>query len=230
MIKIEVLEKRYKEFHLLIEGFSVNEGESVFLVGNNGSGKTTFLRVLLDLIKSKRREGHINNISISNDITWKNVTGSFLDNMFLIGFLSPIEYFTLIAKFRNWKEDQLLQLLKEHANFLYPINLKNDKKIRHLSSGNRIKVGIIGSLIGNLKLLILDEPWSNLDPSTCLKLIELLRIQKQKNIAMLISSHNLQYVYTVCDRIILMENGKIILDEKFNTHIHDKLEDYFKNN
>src|SRR5690606_21063872 len=186
MIQIENLSKRYQQNVVLqIDKLDINEGESFGLVGNNGAGKTTLFSLLLDLIQPTSGQVTNNGINVSQSEDWKNFTSAFLDESFLIGYLTPTEYFKFIADLRGVSQADLDVFLQPFASFFNDEILDNSKYIRDLSKGNQKKVGIAGAFIGNPKVVILDEPFANLDPTTQIRLKNLLKdFAQQKNITM----------------------------------------------
>ena len=103
------------------------------------------------------------------------------------------------------------------------------KYLRDLSKGNQKKVGVIAALLGDPKVVILDEPFANLDPSTQIRLKEIIKdLSKEKDTTVLVSSHDIQDVTEVCERIVLLEKGKVIKDIVTSPKTLKELETYFK--
>lgn len=229
MIHIENLSKRYGQNVVLhIDGLEIAEGESFGLVGNNGAGKTTLFSLLLDLIQPTT--GHVtsNGINVSQSEDWKHFTSAFLDESFLIGYLTPTEYFKFIADLRGVSPTDLEVFLQPFAPFFNDEVLDNSKYIRDLSKGNQKKVGIAGAFIGSPKVVILDEPFANLDPTTQIRLKNLLKdFAKQKNTTMLISSHDLQHTVEVSNRIVALQKGQVVKDIQTDENTMSELENLF---
>lgn len=229
MIHIENLSKRYGQNVVLhIDGLEIAEGESFGLVGNNGAGKTTLFSLLLDLIQPTT--GHVTNsgINVSQSEDWKHFTSAFLDESFLIGYLTPTEYFKFIADLRGVSLTDLEVFLQPFAPFFNDEILDNSKYIRDLSKGNQKKVGIAGAFIGSPKVVILDEPFANLDPTTQIRLKNLLKdFAKQKNTTMLISSHDLQHTVEVSNRIVALQKGQVVKDIQTDENTMSELENLF---
>jgi ABC-2 type transport system ATP-binding protein len=228
MIKAENLTKVYgKTTVLRINSLEITEGESFGLVGNNGAGKTTFFSLVVDLIKAS--SGKV--ISKGEDVFlsnhWKKYTGSFLDESFLIDFLSPEEYFEFIGSLHSISKQDVGKLLELYADFFNGEILGRKKFIRDLSKGNQKKVGIVGALLFQPEILILDEPFPHLDPTSVIRLKKILKDEKVKNCTLLISSHDLNHVTDVCDRIAVLEKGDIIHDLKTSSSTLKELEAYF---
>ena len=230
MITVNNLIKTYTGKTVVdIAGLHINEGEIIGLVGNNGAGKTTFFRLMLDLIKADRGEiiSKEKNVAISED--WKPYTSAYLDEGFLIDYLTPEEYFYFVGKLNNRSKADTDEFLKSFDMFFDGAVLKSGKYIRELSKGNQFKVGIAGCLLQNPEVLLLDEPFANLDPPTQQRLIKMLKeMHAQRRMTIFISSHDLNHITDVSTRILLMEKGIIIKDLHTNQDTLQELEDYFK--
>lgn len=232
MITINKLKKVYQgTIALDLAGLDIPHGQCLGILGNNGAGKTTLFQIMLDLVKPS--DGHVINFGIQVDQSekWKTFTGGFLDEQFLIGFLTPKEYFSLIAKIRDVGASSLQSLLETYHDFFSGEVLRGKKKyIRSLSKGNQKKVGLVASLIGNPKVLILDEPFANLDTSSQMLFKEKIRDLKKNdpNKIILISSHNIDHIFDVCDRVILLEKGKIVKDFLASENLSEEVKEYFR--
>lgn len=229
MIHIENLSKRYQQNLVLqIDELHITEGESFGLVGNNGAGKTTLFSLLLDLIEPTSGFVKSNDINVSQSEDWKSFTAAFLDESFLIGYLTPTEYFKFIADLRGVSQADLDVFLQPFSGFFNDEILNNTKYIRDLSKGNQKKVGIAGAFIGNPKVVILDEPFANLDPTTQIRLKNLLKeFAAQKNTTMLISSHDLQHTVEVSNRIVALQKGQVVKDIQTDENTMSELQSLF---
>lgn len=226
MIHISDLKKSYFDFTLYTDDIILKKGEIVGLAGNNGAGKTTFLKLMLDLLQAEAGFVEIKGKRVSQGETWKTHTGAYLDEDFLIPYLRPVEYLALIKSLKKINEPDFEATLKETASFYG--NLLNEKRyISELSKGNRQKTGILGALTGNPEILILDEPFSNLDPSSAVKLMEYLKRARTGNRVTVISSHNIHQLKEICTRYILLDDGKVHLDEYNTTKAVQELDAYF---
>lgn len=229
MIQVNNLCKTYNGTTVLdLSTLEISKGESIGLVGNNGAGKTTFFSLLLDLIQPTA--GTIfskgNNVSASEQ--WKNYTAAFLDETFLIGYLTAEEYFIFLGSLRGWSKSDVEEFVQEHSAFFNGEVLNQKKYIRDFSKGNQKKIGIVGAFIGNPELVILDEPFANLDPSTQIRLKELVKRKRAtKEMTIIISSHDLQHTYEVSDRILALEKGKLIHDVLTEAITYQELEGFF---
>ncbi|MDB9994609.1 ABC transporter ATP-binding protein [Flavobacteriaceae bacterium] len=218
MIKIENLTKKYsKQTVLDILSLEIPSGQTFGLIGNNGAGKTTLFSCLLDLIKPTKGKVINNDVEVSTSEDWKSFTTAFLDETFLIGYLMPEEYFYFIGELRGLSKIQVDNFVLKFEDFFHGEILGGKKYLRDLSKGNQKKVGVIAALIGEPKVIILDEPFANLDPSTQIRLKGIIKdLSKYNDTTILISSHDIQDVTEVCDRIALLEKGKLIKDIKTN--------------
>ena len=226
-LKIENLKKVYGEKVALdIADLTIQSGELVGLVGNNGAGKTTLLRLILDLIKADTgrvlsdgqdvtgaREGHPTDFKAADSLAWKRYTGSFIDGRFLIDFYTPEEYFTFIGKLYGLTEDTVRERLKIFEPLMHDEILGTKKYLRDFSEGNRQKIGIIGAMMIRPKVLLLDEPFNYLDPSSQIVVARLIaEMNRELGTTVLISSHNLSFVSDISTRILLLEKGLLIKD------------------
>lgn len=212
-----------------IESLEIKSAEVTGLVGNNGAGKTTFFRLLLDLIRCD--EGEI--LSKGNPITlnedWKSYTSGYIDEGFLIDYLTPEEYFNFIGKLNRRSQGDVENFLGLYLDFFDDAILKKGKYIRDFSKGSQFKIGIIAALLTEPELLILDEPFANLDPTTQLRLVDMIKsMAKNKRMSIIVSSHDINHVAEVSDRILLMEKGKIIKDFAGGETAYGELVDYFR--
>jgi ABC-2 type transport system ATP-binding protein len=229
MIEIKNLKKVYAEAIVVdIAHLEIRKGESIGLIGNNGAGKTTLFRMMLDLIRPERGEVLSNGENVAQGEKWKDYTASYLDEGFLIDYLTPEEYFYFIGGLAQQSRVQVDQVLANYSDFFNGEILSRGKYIRDLSKGNQCKVGVVACLLQNPQLLMLDEPFANIDPSTQIRLKNLIKsLNKTSGLTTLVSSHDLAHVTDVCDRILLMEKGKIIKDIATNSSTLAELEQYF---
>ena len=231
MITVKNLIKKFGETVASdIPSLTINDGDILGLVGNNGAGKTTFFRMLLDLLKPDAGEVAIGGINPAQSEEWKAFTGAYIDEGFLIDFLTPEEYFAFIGKITNMTQDQVDERLKDFERLAGGEIFGQKKLIRNLSAGNKQKVGIISALFNRPKLVILDEPFNFLDPSSQNILKHVLTdYNHQTGATILISSHNLQHTVDISTRITLLEKGQIIKDmPNEGGAARTELENYFE--
>ena len=231
MITIKDLKKSFGQTMASdIPSFQVNDGDILGLVGNNGAGKTTLFRMLLDLLKPDEGEVSLDGINPAASEAWKEQTGAYIDEGFLIDFLTPEEYFAFLGKISGVQQTEIEERLKPFERLSAGEIFGGKKLIRNLSAGNKQKVGIIAALFNRPKLVILDEPFNFLDPSSQNVLKHILTdYNKDTGATILISSHNLQHTIDISTRIALLEKGHIIRDLP-NTEgsAREELEQYFE--
>ena len=213
-----------------IPAFEIKDGEILGLVGNNGAGKTTLFRMILDLLKPDEGQVTVNDVNPAESEEWKDSTGAFIDDSFLIDFLTSEEFFAFLGKINNIPQDEIDERLKAYERLAGGEIFGQKKLIRNLSAGNRQKVGIISALIMRPKLVILDEPFNFLDPSSQNILKHILTdYNRETGATILISSHNLAHTIDISTRIALLEKGQIIRDlPNVEGSAHDELETYFE--
>ncbi|HET54231.1 MAG TPA: ABC transporter ATP-binding protein [Ignavibacteria bacterium] len=231
-MKIELvnLKKKYlPDFELIVEKIDFNSGETIGLVGNNGAGKTTMFKILLDLININTGNININGQSILVNDDWKSNLGAFISTDYLIPYLTPLEYFKFVGTLSGIDNNSIRRKLNYFRNFLSNdiFNLKK-KLIRDFSEGNQVKIGIVATLLPEPDIIILDEPFFGLDPSSQIVLKAILNKLSQENSKIIIiSSHDLQHVSEICSRVIILEDGRIVDDKKTGPDTLFELTKYF---
>ena len=219
-----------------IPELTIHSGELLGLVGNNGAGKSTLFRLILDLIKADtgtvRMKGDEFDVNVAETEVWKDWTGAFVDESFLIDYLTPDEYFQFIARLTDTSDEQLQEFLAQYQHFMADELAGQKKLIRTLSAGNKQKVGIMAAMLLRPKVLILDEPFNFLDPSSQNAIKHLLKkYNEETGATILVSSHNLQHTVDISERIVLLEHGKVIHDiDNKEKQAQDILENYFEIN
>jgi len=200
LIRISNLIKIYnKNVVLQIENISISANEKIGIVGKNGSGKTTFLRLLLDLIPPDSGFVEVESENVVNSDIWKENVSAYLDNTFLIEFLTVKRY----LKFLNIDYlDHILVMKKFDLEELI------DSEIRALSSGQKKKVGIVAALLRKTKIKIFDEPSSFLDSKSVLSLIDF--INNDSETTYIFADHNKDFIEKCSSRVLEFEKGKII--------------------
>ena len=229
MISIQNISKTYGTVQVLnLESIEIPSGQSFGLVGNNGAGKTTLFNLLLDLIRPTTGEIVNNQVVVNKSEDWKTFTGSFIDESFLIGYLTPEEYFDFVGDLRGMNKADIQDFLTEFEEFFNGEILGKKKYLRSLSKGNQKKVGIVAAMIGNPQVVILDEPFANLDPTTQIRLKKLIKKLTENNeVTVLISSHDLSHVTEVCERIVVLDKGNLVKDIHTSQETLQELESYF---
>jgi len=233
MITINNLKKQFGETCACdIPSFTINDGDILGLVGNNGAGKTTLFRLLLDLLKAddgtvsyvltvpaaeepdaEPESATVLTINPAESEGWKQHVGAYIDEGFLIDFLTPEEYFAFLGKISGISQSEVNERLAQFERFANGEIFGQKKLIRNLSAGNKMKVGVISALLRQPRTVILDEPFNFLDPTSQLVLKQLLTdYAASRQATILISSHNLQHTVDISTRIALLEHGRIIRD------------------
>lgn len=229
MIQVNNLSKQYNTTRVLnITELTIPKGQSFGLVGNNGAGKTTFFSLLLDLIEPSSGAIINNSIQVNTNEEWKKFTAAFLDESFLIGYLTAEEYFYFIGELRGQNKADVDAVLSKYEEFFNNEILNTKKYLRDLSKGNMKKVGIIATLIGNPEVVILDEPFANLDPTTVNRLKKIVKeLAENPDVTVLISSHDLQHTVEVCNRIVALNKGEVVKDIMTSEETLKELESFF---
>ena len=229
MITTTQLSKKYGSTEVLqIPNLDIPTGQSFGLVGNNGAGKTTYFNLLLDLIRPTSGYIQSHSIRVNESEEWKNFTGSFIDESFLIGYLTPEEYFDFIGDLRGMNKADVKTFLAQFEEFFNGEILNRKKYLRDLSKGNQKKAGIVAAMMGNPRVVILDEPFANLDPTTQIRLKKLIKtLTENREVTVLISSHDLTHVTEVCERIVVLDKGNVVKDITTSAETLKELESYF---
>ena len=229
MITIKNLQKIYKGVSAVdIKLLNIEEGEVIGLLGNNGSGKTTLFRLMLDLIRANSGEILFKGRPITIDEDWKKYTAAYIDEGFLIDYLTPEEYFYFVGKLNQLSNAEVDDFLVNYHSFFNEAILNKGKYIRDFSKGNQFKIGIVAALLTRPELLIFDEPFANLDPTTQLRLVEMIKALAADNkMTIILSSHDITHVAEVSSRILLMEKGKIIKDVIGGEAAYTEMREYF---
>lgn len=229
MIQVSNLQKSYNGTVVLdLPELKIAKGEVFGLVGNNGAGKTTFFSLVLDLVRASKGNVSINEIPVSKSEDWKSLTSAYIDESFTIGYLTADEYFSFIGELRDMNSKDISQFLADFEAFFNDEIIGKKKFIRDLSKGNQKKVGVVGALMGNPELVILDEPFANLDPTSQFKLRKIIKeFASEKGKTFMISSHDLDHVADVCTRIVILEKGKVVRDVQKTESTLAELEEFF---
>ncbi|NAS10952.1 ABC transporter ATP-binding protein [Poritiphilus flavus] len=229
MISSQNLTKTYGSQTVLnIENLEIPKGQSFGLVGNNGAGKTTFFSLLLDLIQPTTGKIVNNEVQVNTSESWKPFTSAFIDESFLIGYLTPEEYFYFVGELRGQNKADVDALLSNFEDFFHGEILGQKKYLRDLSKGNQKKAGIVASFIGNPEVVVLDEPFANLDPTTQIRLKGIIKeLSQKREVTVLVSSHDLIHVTEVCERIVVLHKGEVVRDIQTSAETLKELESFF---
>jgi ABC-2 type transport system ATP-binding protein len=227
-LSVSSLRKSYDAFDLAVPDLQIEPGTRFGLVGNNGAGKTTFLRLVLDLVRADDGAVMLDGDPVDETTDWKARTGSFLGERFLIDFLTPDEYWQFVGSTYELSDAEIDRRLQRYTDFYTdePIG-ETTKYIRDLSQGNRNKAGVIAALLPDPDLVVFDEPFASLDPRSQIWLKDHLA-EEQADTTLLVSSHDLDHVTAVCDRIAILEDGSIARDAATDPDTLGDLERYFR--
>jgi ABC-2 type transport system ATP-binding protein len=228
ILEVQQLVKNYEWFTLQVPKLNFKEGEIVGLVGNNGAGKSTLLKLIMDLIPVNEGMICYKQKNVAGSEHWKGKMACYLDEGFLLEFLKPIEYWQFVQSL--FKNDSSLENVLEKFRPFFDVDIRSNskKQIREYSTGNKAKIGIVSAFIGWPEIVLLDEPFANLDPASRLHLINILNtLSKERGITILISSHDLSHVSNISTRILLLERGVIVKDLKTSSETFTELSDYF---
>jgi ABC-2 type transport system ATP-binding protein len=228
-LELKNLVKRFGDNTALdVLELDIEKGTLLGLVGNNGAGKTTLFRMVLDLLKADSGYVLSKGIDVSKSEEWKSYTGSFIDNRFLIEFLTPEEYFYFVGETYGLNKEAVHERLQPFGRFMNSEIMGQKKYIRNFSAGNKQKIGIMAAMMIHPEILILDEPFNFLDPSSQIEIRDMiLKLNKEENVTVLISSHNLNYTTDISNRVILLEKGIIKKDLNNSPEAIAELNEYF---
>lgn len=209
MLKLENVTKYYDDFKAVDNlSFEVKEGEIFGLLGANGAGKTTTFRMIMNLLEPTSGKITLNDKNINYDVTDK--IGYLTEERSLLLKLTVKELMIYYASLKGMKEDEIELELKKWLK-KFKIEEYENKKIKELSKGNKQKVQFISSIIHKPKLLILDEPFSGLDPINVDMFIEVINELKEKGTMIIFSSHQMNHVELFCEKLMILDHGKVII-------------------
>ena len=224
MLKVDNIVKYYDDVCAL-DGlsFDVKEGEIFGLLGENGAGKTTTFRIIMGLLSPNSGKVTLNGKSIDYSVT--DQIGFLTEERSLQTKLTVKEQLELYGALKSIEEDDLNNRIDELLKEFDLFDMKN-KKIRELSKGNQQKVQFISAVINRPKLLILDEPFTGLDPINVSKFKDYINDLKKKGCIIIFSSHQMEHVEEFCEKLIILVRGKSILEG----YLSDIKKDYQKKN
>jgi ABC-2 type transport system ATP-binding protein len=214
-IEVKNLFKYYGEQAAVRDvSFSVNKGEIVAFLGPNGAGKSTTMKIMTGYIPASSGEVYIGGIKVDIDeLKTRQIIGYLPENNPLYVDMYVREYLEFVG--RIYKVKNLKARVAEMVHAV-GLDVEQNKKIGALSKGYRQRVGLAQAIIHDPEVLILDEPTTGLDPNQLVEIRELIRqIGKQKTV--LLSTHIMQEVEAICDRVIILSKGQIVADDKAKT-------------
>lgn len=232
MLKLENVTKYYDTFKAVDNlSFTVDEGEIFGLLGVNGAGKTTTFRMIIGLLESSEGKITLNGKKIDYNIT--DSIGFLTEERSLLTKLTVKEQVIFYGVLKGMDEKTILKRL-DYWLERFHIKEYKEKKIKELSKGNQQKIQFITSIINEPKLLILDEPFSGLDPINVELFMDVIRELKQKKTSIIFSSHRMEHVELFCEKLVILVHGKSVLSgslkeikksyRKKNIHIKAELD------
>ncbi len=210
LVKVSQLTKKFDDFTAVDNiSFDIKEGEILGLLGPNGAGKTTIIYMLLGLVAPTAGEISIfgKNLKTQREeiLQEMNFTSPYVSLPYRLTVYENLFIFAKLYKVKD-PEKRISELLK-----IFQIEHLKDEPTSHLSSGENTRVGLAKALINRPKLLLLDEPTASLDPEMAHHSREILKkIRQEEKTAILYTSHNMQEIERMCDRIIFLNRGRII--------------------
>ena len=224
MLKVEHVTKYYGDFLAVDDlSFTVKEGEIFGLLGVNGAGKTTTFRMIIGLLDKTKGEITLNGKNIDYSVT--DSIGFLTEERSLLTKLTVKEQVIYYGILKGMKEEEILAKLDELLAKFNISEYKN-RKIKELSKGNQQKIQFITAIINDPKLLILDEPFSGLDPINVELFMNVIKEYKEQGSMIIFSSHRMEHVELFCEKLVVLVNGRSVLSGK----IKDIKKEYRKKN
>lgn len=234
MIKIENLKKSYSKKENIIKGINlqINNGEIFGFLGPNGAGKTTTIKMMTGILDIDEGDIFIDNYSIKNyPLEAKKRFGYVPDNPDIFLKLKGIEYLNFMADIYEVDKENRKNKI-EKLSKIFEIKNALNNKIESYSHGMRQKIVIIGSLLHNPNNWIIDEPMTGLDPKSTFELKKIMKEKSNENKTVFFSTHILDVAEKLCDRIAIINNGKILFvgtieEMKYELKENKSLEELF---
>lgn len=210
MLKVDHISKSYGSIKAINDlSFEVSEGEIFGLLGVNGAGKTTTFRMIVGLLEPDDGTITLNNKNIDYDIT--DDIGFLTEERSLFIKMSVLEQILFYGNLKGLDNKEIEKRLDYWLDRLKITEYKNEK-IKNLSKGNQQKIQFISAIINEPKLLILDEPFTGLDPFNVEILMQALREMAKKGTIVIFSSHRMEHVEMFCDRLLILVKGDKVLE------------------
>ncbi len=210
MLKVEGIRKTYQDV-VAVDNltFNVADGEIFGLLGENGAGKTTTFRMIMGLLEADKGSILLDNKKIDYSVTDK--IGFVTEERSLLTKLTVKEQILYYGALKGMNERDILKKLDYWLD-RFEIKEYENKKIKELSKGNQQKIQFISAIINNPKLLILDEPFTGLDPINVKMLKDAVYDLKKKGTSIIFSSHQMEYIEEFCEKLVILVKGKSILE------------------
>ena len=210
MLKVDHVTKYYEKVKAVDDlSFTVNDGEIFGLLGVNGAGKTTTFRMIIGLLKPTNGSITLDNSPIDYNVTSK--IGFLTEERSLLTKLTVKEQIIYYGRLKGLSEKTILTRLDYWLERFHITEYK-DRKIKELSKGNQQKVQFISAVINEPKLLILDEPFTGLDPINVEMFMDAIKEFKEKGSSIIFSSHRMEHVELFCEKLVILVKGKRVLE------------------
>ena len=210
MLKVEHIVKYYGDNKAVDDlSFTVKDGEIFGLLGANGAGKTTTFRIIMGLLEATSGKVTLDGKKIDYDVTDK--IGFVTEERSLLGKMTVKEQILFYGILKGMLEEDILKKLDYWLNYFQIPDYLN-RKIKELSKGNQQKVQFISAVINNPKLLILDEPFSGLDPINVEMFMDAIKEFKKRGSSIIFSSHRMEHVELFCEKLVILVKGKSVLE------------------
>ena len=210
MIKVDSVTRKYNEFVAVNNvSFEIPAGQIVGLLGHNGAGKTTLMKIITGFLEANSGQISIAGKTISeNEISYKSLIGYLPENAPSYGELSVAEYLEFSASLKNVKSPS--EKIRK-AMLRVGLSERVNQKISTLSKGYQQRVGVAQAILDEPQILILDEPTNGLDPNQIQEMRNLIK-EVAKNSTVIISTHIMQEVEAICDRVLILNRGVLVVD------------------
>lgn len=210
MLKVENVTKYYGNFKAVDNfSFTVGEGEIFGLLGANGAGKTTTFRMIMGLLEPSA--GKISLFGKKIDYSVTDIIGFMTEERSLLTKMTVKEQALFYGALKGMKEEDILKRL-DYWLKRFDVPEYRERKIKELSKGNQQKIQFLTSIINEPKLLILDEPFSGLDPINIELFIDVIKEFKKKGSIIIFSTHRMDHVELFCEKLVILKNGKSIIE------------------
>ncbi|MDY0210100.1 MAG: ATP-binding cassette domain-containing protein [Acholeplasma sp.] len=209
MLEVKHVKKNYGTLTAVKDlSFNIKPGEIFGLLGTNGAGKTTTFKMILGLLEPTEGEILFNGKKISYDDA--DSIGYMIEERSLLVKLKVKDLILHYGALKGLDKEVILERL-DYWLKRFNIESYKDKKIKELSKGNQQKIQFITAIINNPKLLVLDEPFSGLDPINTMKFVEVIRDFQSKGTMIIFSTHQIDHVESFCEQLIVLEKGNAVL-------------------